>query len=96
MLITRKHPLGGKPLKKGHFHLHSDKNGNFGYLIGYVPEFTYTGDKLLISLSDAEDFIQAMCATWLSFYQRNLPKEKLGEKIKRWTVYKLGGELVDK
>lgn len=95
MLITRKHPLGGKPLKKGYFTLHSDRNGNFGYLIGYVPEESFTGDKIIISLSDAEEFTKAMCSTWQTFYDRNLPKERVSEKIKRWTIHRLGGEIVE-
>lgn len=95
MLITRKHPTGGKPLKKGYFHLHSDHNGNFGYLIGYVPENAFTGDKILLSLENSEEFCRAMNATWQTFYERNQPKERMGEKIKRTLVHKLGGQIVD-
>lgn len=56
MLLLRAHPKGGRPLKQNHFPLHQDKDGNFGYLIGYRED----GDKVLIPLHLAEQIGNAL------------------------------------
>lgn len=95
MTITRKHPVAGKPLLKGSFNLHSDKGGNFGILIGYVPEGAFTGDKILLTMQDAEDFARHLHCGLKNFYERFEPKEKFKEKIRRWLLGILGGSAVD-
>lgn len=95
MIVTRKHPLGGKPLKKGSYLLHSDRAGNFGFMIGYIPENVFTGDKILLPLTEAEDFARCLGCGLESFYERFEPKEKPKEKLRRWLVGLLGGNIVE-
>lgn len=56
MLLLRANPKGGRPIKAGHFPLHQDKDGNFGYLIGYRED----GEKVLIPLHLAEQIANTL------------------------------------
>lgn len=91
MLIQRKNPLGGRPLGKNHWPLHEDKDGNFGLLIGY----DHTGDKMLISIRDAEDFASAFALT-IGEYRHKVHKMEnpysLSQRLGLWILKQLLGK----
>ncbi len=92
MIITRKSPLGGRPLEDFHFPLHTDKQGNLGFLVGYVPKESGVGDKILIRISDAESVANKFGLAVNDFQERFKelkPKQTLREKLIRL----LGGSV---
>lgn len=91
MLILRAHPKGGRPLKPNHFSLHEDKDGNFGYLIGYMED----GDKVLIPLSLAEQIANTLGSHRASFKNvLNKLKPKLPWK-ERMFIWLFGRRTLD-
>jgi|GEM_PF-4740110 len=88
MLLTRGNPSGGRPLQQGSFPLHEDKSGNFGLLIGYLPD----GEKLLLPMPLADEIACKFAFSLEEFRDRmgiTKPKEKLRHKL----IKLLGGNL---
>lgn len=79
MFIVRANPRGGHPLKQNHFPLHQDKDGNFGYLIGYDKE----GDKMLIPISLAEQIANEL-GRGVSSFGSMMRKIKPKRTFKEW------------
>lgn len=87
MLILRANPKGGHPLKQNHFPLHQDKNGNFGYLIGYDKD----GDKMLIPISLAAQIADQL-GSGVSGFKSMLNKIKPKRTFKEWLFISLFGK----
>lgn len=66
MLIVSSSRFGGRPSKTNRYPLDQDKNGNFGIRLGYLED----GDKIIIKLSDAENFGNAFACTVDTFWSR--------------------------
>ena len=87
MMIKRANPLGGHPLKQGNFPLHQDKNGDFGFLIGYMQD----GEKVLIKISDAEMVANAFASELHGFHKKFKqvkPHVPLKKKLAIWLLSK--------
>lgn len=83
----RANPKGGRGLKPNHFPLHQDKDGNFGYLIGYRED----GDKVLIPLALAEQIANALGDRTSAFKtMANRLKPRL--PFKEWLYIRLFGK----
>lgn len=80
MYILRSNPKGGRPIKPGHFPLHEDKDGNFGYLIGYDKD----GDKFLIPIAMAEQIATVLgnhTSTFKTLTSKLRPKVPWKERV---------------
>lgn len=86
MLIMRSNPRGGRPIKNGHFPLHQDTEGNFGYLIGYRED----GEKVLIPLALAEQ-IGNVLGNHTNAFKTLAGKLKPKLPFKEWLFIKLFG-----
>lgn len=87
MLIVRSNPRGGHPLKPNHFPLHQDKDGNFGYLIGYDKN----GDKLLVPIQLAEQIANQL-GQGVGGFNTMLNKIKPRRSFREWLFIKLFGK----
>jgi hypothetical protein len=87
MLVMRSNPKGGRPLKKGHFPLHFDEDGNFGHLLGYNEK----GNKLILPIPLTDDFVQSITHERVKYDYlikeiNKAPKEPLKIRLTRWLL----------
>lgn len=87
MYITRANPKGGRALRPNHFPLHQDKEGNFGYLIGYRED----GDKVLVPIALAEQ-IGNQFGSGVTGLAKMLNKVKPKLSLREWLFIKLFGK----
>lgn len=95
MKAQRNNPNGGRELQDNHFPLHEDRQGNFGYLIGYIDKNITPGDKIVVPVGLATQFAEHLGFSIANFREIISTGYRPRKKLKVRLVEMLGG-TVDK